>query len=415
MQKCFLVANKDTQIVSYLEHRSIMEVVEEHRTLSDIDLKKVNIVDVDKLLYIHYNTDDDDLSFRSDLNTLRALLSTAFFHVSEAVFILVSNQNPMLEDLIHSALRDTYLTKDKVEIIEHSGTLMLSDVGKYVSGNAVGQDTSSSYKDVYIREADSDENDRFFNNPSEINTILPSLTDMYSIYTQRANVEAISAGVVVNEQKSRPAIVKDFSKIDFSIEKTPKMFVVSGERWTNYERAVKYIIDYFKLSGVRALVINCSGDSNITTNLGAVTQLNLSDIRLSLTPEEAISVIDCRLNQLGYIVEFLDNIQGIQSYIFIFDEYDYATGVHLVSQLGDVMHSVYVAHYNEDSVKRYLSKGVHSTALFLLFGPLQESFNLKAYKKDLSGTVVAEFPTEDVDLAETFSYMCGSYGGSSNE
>ena len=79
------------------------------------------------------------------------------------------------------------------------------------------------------------------------------------------------------------------------------------------------------------------------------------------------------------------------------------------------MHSVYVAHYNEDSVKRYLSKGVHSTALFLLFGPLQESFNLKAYKKDLSGTVVAEFPTEDVDLAETFSYMCGSYGGSSNE
>ena len=72
MQKCFAVINKETPIASYLQHRSIIEVTEEHRSLVEITPAKLDIIDVDKLLYVYYSTDDGDLSFRSDMNMLRS-------------------------------------------------------------------------------------------------------------------------------------------------------------------------------------------------------------------------------------------------------------------------------------------------------------------------------------------------------
>lgn len=407
MQKCFLVINKENQIGNYLQHRSILEVTEEHRSLTELNLDKLDIVDVDKFLYIYYQTDDGDLSFRADMNALRTLLSSAFFHVSEAVFLLVSCENPLLEDLIHSALRDSPLPKSKIDIIHHDGTLMFSDIGKYMSGSASGQSTTSSYRDVYIREADKEEKERYSNTSGGIDAVLPVLTDMAALYSQRSSVEAISSGRIVVESQERPQVVKDFTRVNIEVAKTIEAFVVSGERWTKAERAVRYIIEYDHLVGKRCLVVNLDLMISPEAFDSSATILEFIDIKTPVTAEQPVAVISGRFNQLSYIIEFLHNIKGAEQYIFYVSEENYRAACRLIAQLTERVYFVFVGHYTRSSVERYLSTGVRSTALYLCFEIFQEEFNLKAYKSELSGTIVASFPTDDVDYVEFFSFATG--------
>lgn len=414
MQRCFLVVNKETPIANYLQHRSIMEITEEHRSLTEINMEHLQIVDVDKFLYIYYPTDDGDLSFRSDMNAMRVLLSSAFFHVTEALFILVNSENPLLEDLIYSALRESSLTRDKIEIVQHTGTLMLSEVGKYVSGSAVGQTTVSSYKEVYIREADKEEQERYDNGTgSDIASVLPVLTDMAALYSQRANVEAISAGRVVSEPSDRPQIVSEFSRTSTKATRTTHAFIVSGERWTEGERAVSYLVNYYNIAGTRCLIINFNSDIYIGDYAGECTQLNVMDIKVPVTPELAISALDARFTQVGYVIEFLQNVRGVDNYIINVAPGDFSKAVRLAQQMFEVVYTVYVAHYNLKSVRDYLAAGLKTTALFLSFEHFKKDFNLQAFKQDLKSTVVAAFPTEDVDYIEFFNFATG--GGTDEE
>ena len=409
MQKAFLVSNKSTQIAAYFQHRSVLEVEFEYPNLSGIDTTKIGIVDVDKFIYIHYLTEDDEVSVRSDLNTLRNLLSSAFFHVTEAVFIFVDNPNPMIEDLVYSALKNTYLTKDKIEIISHSGNLMLSDVSRYITGTSVGTDVSNSYTDVYIREADSEERARYLNVPSGIEAVLPVLTDKYTIYRQRAEVESVSSGVTVDDKFERPAIVSDFTDIKHPLSsKSVNNFIIAGERWTNFGLASKYLTDYFKYSGARTLIINCSSEQ--LDFLTEYSTIALHDLRLMCTPSDAVSVISCRTNQIWFVVEYFHNIRGIDNTIFLLNEEDYPTYGKLLMQLSENSSIAFVAHYNISSVRRYLGTGIRANALFLLFGALQEDFDVKSFKKDFKETIVAEFPQTDVDLEEFYFYICGEEG-----
>lgn len=411
MQRCFMVSNKDTQVASYLQHRSIIEVIEEHRSLLELNLDKLDIVDVDKMLYIYYQTDDSDLTFRSDMNMLRNLMNSAFFHVGEAMFILVNNENPLLEDLIHSALRDSNLTRDKVDVIHHQGTLMFSDVGTYLSGNASGQTTASSYKDVYIREADKEEKERYSNQSGGIDSVLPVLTDMSAIYSQRAEVEALSSGRVVSEEVRRPSLINDFSRVSVDLAKTLYSFVVSGEKWTNAERGVDYLVEYFHTLGQRILIVNMDVKLDMPKYIGSCAALTTMDIKAPITPDYPTAAINIRFNQLGYVVEYLRNIKGVDKYIFYTAPEDYAAAVNLIRQLSEKTYAVYVAHHNEDSVKTFLEQKLPATALFLLFGRLYENFKLTNYKKELAGITVAQFPDEEIDYTEFYELATGGDQG----
>lgn len=407
MQRCFLVINKETQVASYLQHRSIVDITEEHRSLLELNLEQLDLVDVEKFLYIYYHTDDGDLSFRSDMNAMRTLMSSAFFHTSEAIFILVNNTNPLLEDLIYSALRDSGLPKDKIEIISHTGSLMLPDVGSYLSGSAVGQTTSSSYKDVYIREADKEEKDRFVNTSGGLTAVLPVLTDMAALYAQRADVESLSSGHVVTERYSRPRIVHDFSRVSVDMAKTLSSFVISGERWTNAERSIKYILEYLRTIGRRCLVVNMDQKLSAGKVVGECTTLTLMDMKAPITPELAIATLDIRFNQLGYVVQYLRNVKGVEQYIFYCTDEQYQDVLELIQQLSEKTYAVYIAHYNQESVQRFIDRKLDATALFLCSDKLVDDFNIKDFKKGLKGKLVATFPTEDVDYVEFFEFATG--------
>lgn len=412
MQKCFLVINKETRLAEYLEHRSILAIEEEHRSLSELDLEHLDIIDVDKLLYIYYQTDDGDLSFRSDMNALRVLTSSAFFHVSEVMFIFVDNKNPLLEDFVYSALRESTLDRSKINIISHVGALMFADVGRYLSGNASGQQTSSSYRDVYIREADKEEKERFTNVSDGIDSVLPTITDMSLLYQQRAEVEAISAGRVVSESIKRPQVVSDFTRVNLNKAKENLSFVVSGERWSNCELAVSYLINYFRSVGLRTLIVNIDASVKFDELLEDVSELSFMDIRVPITPNSSLALINLKFYQLGYVVDYIHNIQGVNNYIFFTNEDIYSNINDLVIQLTEYEYSVFVAHYNDESIRRFIDSGKKATALFLYFGKFYNEFDLKQYKDDLEGTIVAQFPVDDVDFIEFFDY---STGGIRNE
>lgn len=412
MQKIFLVINKDTQVSAYLTHRSIAEITEEHRSLAELDPKTMSIIDADKLVIIHYQSDDNGLSFRSDMNALRNLLSSAFFHVDELVVILVNFEDPLAEDLIFSATRDSNLTRDKIEINHHEGTLMLSDVGHYLAGSAAGQAPSSTFKSVYVREADKEERDRFDNvaGSDGLDSVLPALTDMTTLYRQRAHVEAISAGRVVTESATRPETVNDFSKMEVATTKTLPLFVVSGEQWTGYERAASYLVEYARVIGRRVLVVNTNTELNIAKSVGECVEITTASLKVSSTPSSPVAVLNVRFNQLGYVAQFLNNILGVEEIIFNVALEDYRQMYKFARQMSDEFTAVYVAHFEEASIQRFIRDNTPATSLFLTFEKFNGAFDLESYREDLKGIVVGKFPTEDVDVIEFRDLATGAKG-----
>lgn len=402
MQKCFLVSNKETQVANYLTQRSILDVMEEHRSLAELDIMSMPIVDCNKLVIIHYATDDDGLSFRSDMNALRNLLASAFFNADELIVILVGFEDPLAEDLVYSATRDSNLTRDKITILHHNGALMLSDVGRYLAGSAVGQTTTSTFKAVYVREADKEEKDRFDNVAGEdgLDTILPALTDMAALYKQRAHVEAISAGHIISESAPRPERVNDFSRVDVATTKTLPLFVVSGDPWTGSERAVGYLVEYTRVIGRRVLVVNTDPNVDISAFVGECTMLLMTTLKVSSTPATPVAALNVRFNQLGFVAQFLNNILGVEEIIFNVCKEDYLQMCKFARQMSDMVSEVFVSHFNQSAVERFISDALPASALFLTFEVFSAMFDLEKYRSDLKGKVVAKFPVEDVDVIE---------------
>ena len=409
MQKCFLVSNKATQVREYLEHRSIIEVTEEHRNLAELDLAHLGIVDVDKFIYIYYGSDDGDLSFRSDLNTLRQLLGSPFFHTSEGIFILVDCQNPMLEDLIHSACRETNLIGSKLEVIHHSNVLTLNDVSKYITGSAFGTNTSSSYKAVYIKEEDTDERERYANDSSGIDTVLPVLTDQYTMYRRRAEVEAVSSSRQVSDISVRPQVLRDFTKLGTPTIRRWTAFLWSGELYTKFERGVNNLLDYFSRVGMRCLVVDLTYRQSSMVFVPEAKLYTLPELSQRGTFSEQAALVKCRYNQLGYVIEMLDNIEGVNRYIFVCDSEDYGMCKEYLAPLCDLLYADYVTHYAEDSVQDYLRMGVTSTTLFLSTEVRKSEFDLYNYKDAFTGQRVALFGDDNVDTTDF--YECAVGGG----
>lgn len=409
MQKCFLVSNKATQVREYLEHRSIIEVTEEHRSLGELDLAHLGIIDVDKFIYIYYGSDDGDLSFRSDLNVLRQLLGSPFFHASEGIFILVECQNPMLEDLIHSACRDTNLIGTKLDVIHHGNVLTLNDVSKYITGSAFGTTTSSSYKAVYIKEEDTEERERYANESTGLFTVLPVLTDQYTMYKRRAEVEAVSSSRSVSDSYTRPQIMRDFAKLGTPTVRRWTAFLLSGEPYTKFERGVNNLNDYFARVGFRSMVVDITSRKSTVAIVPGARIFSLSELNTRGTFAEPVGYIKCRYNQLGYVIEMLDNIEGVNRYIFLCDSEDYAECKDYLEPLCDFLYSNFVTHFAEGALQDYLAMGVKSTTLFLSQAANYQPFDLSPYRDQFTGQRVALFGDEDVDTTDY--YECSVGGG----
>ena len=411
MQRAFLVSNKATQAREYLEQRSILKVETEYRSLSDINVEQMQIVDVEKFIYLYYNSDDGDLAFRKDLNTMRQMLSSAFFNVDEAIFILVDCQDPMLEDLIKSACRNSNIIGDKLTVIHHSGVLMLNELALYVSGISVGVESTSSYRAVYIKEADTEERERYESYVSDgLVSIIPVLTDQYSMYKTRSGIEAISSGRIVTEEAHRPQVTKSFAKRSIPTIRQWKSFIISGEEYTQYHKAVSYLTDYFMRVGLRSLVIDITTDQSIQDALSniEVKKIPLTNLTTKSFFTESVAYVKLRFGQLGYLVEVLDNVGGVDVYIFVCDKENYTTMQELLHPLCKPLYSNYVTHFTEACINKYLSSGIVSTALFLSEAIAYEVFDIKKYKQDFLGTRVARL---ELSNADTTSYYEFSIGG----
>ena len=407
MQKCFLVSNKVTQVREYLEHRSIIEIVDERRTLQDIDLTRLGIIDVDKFLYIYYESDDGDLGFRSDLNTLRQLLASAFFHTSEGIFILVNCQNAMLEDMIKSACKDSNLIGSKLDIVHHSGVLTLSDVSKYIAGSAFGTQTSSSYKVVYIKEEESEERERFANDSGSLGEVLPELTDQYSMYKKRAEVESLGSSRTVTETFERPQILRTFSKREKPTIQQWRAFLISGVEYTRFEDSVGHLVEYYGRLGYRSMIIDLTNKNSSCISVNGLTQVSLQELSSHVSFSSRAAMVKARYDQLGYVVETLDNVVGIHTYIFVCDSNDYELLTEYLSPLCSELYTNFVTHFSEDAVLDYLRSDKKSTTLFLSNAVVDRKFDVVKYKEEFKGTRVAPFRLENVDTTEFYECAVG--------
>lgn len=407
MQRAFLISNKATQVKDYLERRSIIEIVEEHRTLTELDLSKLGIIDVHKFVYIYYASEDGDISFRADLNVLRQLLNSAFFHTDEGLFILIDCKNPMLEDLINSACRDTHIVGPNLTVIHHTGALTFNDVTRYVAGTTIGEQTTSSYKNVYIREADIDERERYDSQISDgISSILPMLTDQYTMYQKRAQVEAFSSSRIVTDPLSRAQVMKDFAKVKMPASRQLQAFLVSGEDFTNFENAAIYLTNYFVHVGLRSLVVDLTSNrSDIMTTEAIVLQLK--DLLKKTAFTEKVGYLRCRFNQLGYIVSMLDNIEGVERYVFLCNREHLCVMKSLLEPICSTLYTNFVSHYTEESVVKYLNMGAAVTTVFLSSVTKHEIFQLMHYKDNFSGTRVAEFPKDSAGVIDFYECAIG--------
>lgn len=412
MQKAFLVTNKSTQVKDYLEHRSIIQITEEHKSLTELDLAHLGIIDVDKFIYLYYASDDGDLAFRSDLNVLRSLLNSAFFHVDEGIFVLIDCKNPMLEDLIHSATRATALVGSALQVIHHDGALTFNDVSKYIAGTVVGSETSSSYKAVYIKEADTTEKERYASATSDgLASVIPTLTDQYTMYRKRAEVEGISSGHVVTDSYTRPQTMQNFPRQIAPTIKQWAAYLQTGERYTKYELGVGYLLDYLTKIGTRVLVIDMTGD------VGVLAQLDNFDYNKLLVNElvnrkmfaEKVGYLSCTYNQLGFVIQMLDNVEGDMSYIFVCNVDVYKETRTLLAPLCRVLYASYTTHFLEECVQRYIATGLQSTSVFLSRAVMFEQFNIQRYKEDFEGTRVALLELDSVDTTDY--YECVTGGG----
>lgn len=409
MQKCFLVSNKVTQVKDYLEHRSIISVEEEHRSLTELDLTHLGIIDVDKFIYIYYGSDDGDLAFRSDLNILRQLLGSAFFHTSEGIFILVECKNPMLEDLIKSACRDSNLIGTKLDVIHHSGALTLSDVSKYISGSAFGTQTTSSYKAVYIREEESQERERYANASDGMDSILPVLTDQYAMYKKRVEVEAISSARSVTETFIRPQILQNFSKRELPSIQQWTAFLLTGVEYTGFARGVDYLLDYYGRVGYRCMVVDLTDSASVKVDTKDMHAYTMGEIQVRGAFVEQAGYLKCRYNQLGFVVEMLDNIEGVNAYIFLCGKEQYSLIRDYLTPLCANLYANYVTHFAEESLQDFIAADLKATTLFLSTALLYKPFDVLKYKDNFVGTRVASFGVNDVDTTDF--YECATGGG----
>lgn len=408
MQRAYLVVDRDTSVAEFLERRSIMEVVEEHRSLSEIDLEHQGIVDVDRFIYIYYGSNDEGLTFRTDLNILRQLLRSAFFHADSAIFILVNCTDPMLEDLIIAGCKDTVFQGSNLEIIHHDGNLVRNDVVKYLTGEVFGEESKSSYKTVYIRESDSEERNRYAEVDESIEKILPTLTDQWGMYRRRASVEALSSSTIYANVQQRPQIYDDFLPQVNEDSHSFNSIILSGEKYTKFCIGADYLVKYFMRVGIRPLIIDMTTVMSSKIDIDGAKSLTVMDIQNSVGFAEHSAVLKCTPSQFGFVVEMLSNVRGVGIYIIVCDRSEFITVSELMKILCDKCYNCFTTHYYEEALKDFISGRLSVDCLFLSTASIYNDFNLSVYKEDLSNTRVALFESGGIDYTAFYESIVGA-------
>lgn len=409
MQKAFFVSNRNTQAPDYLEHRSILKIYKCLPNLNTIDLRSMEIIDVDKFIYIYYLSDDDGMQFRTDMGIFRQLVSSPFFHVQSALFIFVNDPNTLLDDIVRSACRDSNLTdtKNNLEIIHHEGQLVLNDLASYITGTAIGNDTASTYRTVYITESDVREKIRFDNEYTGLDQMLPQVTDMAEAYRTRASNEALTSSRMVKEDSYVLPVIDSYSDLTSAkVEKT-KCLIVTGDKFSKFSDTVNLLYKQFDLLGLKIMVLNLDTPDIITPDFDAVL---FKDISHSFYPRSTVSVFKAKQCSLGYFISNLDNIHSIDLFIIVIPCEVFVNTCGALRQLCDETRIVYVMHNLEESMKSYIDLGIKSDTIFINRNIISEDFDILSYRDVVGDSICAYFP-ESIDLVDEREFFDFCVGG----
>lgn len=407
MIKGYLVVNKETPVQDFLVRRSIMDVKAERRSLSELDIQHLEIIDVDKFLYIYYAGEDTELSFRADLNMFRQLLDSPFFHADESMFLLVDCNSANSDDLIKAAARNGR-DKTKLRIIHHTGTLTLSDVSQYVIGSVIGSTAVTSYKDVYIREADKEERERFDPVGGDIREIIPELTDMYTNYQQKVAVEA---GRIINRETYRPAVVNDFSPVKVPQEHMMSSFIVYCAKYSSGENTAQFLSMYLNRAGERTLIVDLRSNRNVQpVEVEDSIQRPITSLGKTMLTEAHNIVVSIDYAQFGAVIESLNNFSIVENMILLTD--DLAQFDNLKRFIAPVSVSIvtsYVTHFTAECINEFLALDADVVSLLLNKGKMCDGVDIHAYEEQLKPYAVSLFPEYSVDPVDFYKCVTGRW------
>lgn len=393
MLTAILISNKETPIRDYLVTNSLFEVTAEERSISN--LNRMEIIDVDKLIYIFYNT-DDIISFKTDMSALRKMLDSSFFNIQSATFIFVDTDDISLENIALAASKAVSDTN----VIYHKGNLMLTDVGKYLTGKTYGKDAESSYLQVYITEASSDEKERYENKSDGIDTILPAMTDTSKIYTQRSIADSMYSTIIREKETIRP-VVGSFSSYRLSQAKEDKnLLVISGDYYTDFEDSI-YSITYSALSiGKRCLIVNMLDSINIPV---AGEFEKIFDLSKNFIPTQEISIVDSNMSRLAYILSNLHRVEGIDIIIIITDCEDYKDISSTMKMSEYITHSIFITHFGYKSIDKFIRDKLHLyTDCVFLRNTIFKECDISSLKS-IESLSIARFPNSEEEFDEFYN------------
>lgn len=407
MIKGYLVVNKETSVQDFLVRRSIMDVTAERRSLSELDIQHLEIIDVDKFLYIYYAGEDTELPFRADLNMYRQLLASPFFHADESIFLLVDCLTANADDLIKAAARNG-LDKTKLRIIHHTGSLTLSDVSQYVVGSVIGNTTVTSYKDVFIRDADKEERERFDPVGGDIREIIPALTDMYTNYQQKTAVEA---GRLINHRNSRPATLENFTQLSLPKEHMMYSFMFYCDKYASGENAAQFLSMYLNRAGERSLIVDLRSNRRVRpVQVEDSVQRPVTSLGKPFLTEAHNIIVSIDYQQFGAVVESLNNFNIVENMIILLDDVSQFDNLRrFIAPISLDVVSSYVTHFTAECIDAFLASGSDVVSLLLNSGKMHDGVDINSYADRLANFAVSLFPQDSVDPVDFYKCVTGRW------
>lgn len=413
-----MVVNKKTNVHHYLEEHKIVHVV--HFANSLIDNEKVNqsIIDIDKFIYIYYgDTTDEDVAFKSDLNRFRKMLDSTFFSTRSILFILVKSR-PNVKDFIESTLKDTTFPKEDVEIIEHTGELMLPDLTKYISGINLGDITKNTYINVYLTEKGKNEKVRFPNTASQIERITPQLADEMSMYLTRVKNLGIANDRIINQQDNLPTTVDEFPILEKKTLKFTDTIIITGIPYTNYDNAALYYSKYLLSVRKRCLLINMNeGDHILSQFNNNFSMISLHNLTSTYIPEHPISYISLTLNSLSFFIANEANIESIDIKIILVSISNFDVICRIFSCLPSILKKVVVLHKKKDDFEKLKLYKWNPTVILVQNALFNDNFDLLSYSSFFKNSSCVLLPNhlENILDIKEFYYNCFSKGSVDDE
>ena len=235
MIKLMIVAGNSTdKLADFLENRGTFSVQNRYDNFSNLDEIQNEIINVDKLLYLYKDSENSDVSIKSEMQALKTLLGTSgFFTVREIVFMLgTSDESKTAIRYFTTVMQDCKYENYSIKQLQ--GVASYSAIYDSLMGVSESRDFNNSYKKLYRVERNSDSDLAYKAENNSDLVIEPFSYTGVSEYDSRKKIAAkVDSGNVFTDAKDSEMEMYDaphFGELEYDGEfNASRVHLVTGD------------------------------------------------------------------------------------------------------------------------------------------------------------------------------------------